>query len=61
MDYDLSDREIKVETEIELWKDKAEMWKVTFYRTKNKEAFGGDPIVWIFKHNGERFTVKHAK
>ena len=61
LDYDLNDREVKVETEIELWKDKGEMWKVTFYRTKNKDSFGGDPIVWILKSNGERFTVKHEK
>lgn len=61
MDYDLRDREIKVETETELWKDKDEMLKVTFYRTKNRDTFGGDPIVWIFKHNGEKFSIKHAK
>lgn len=61
LDYDLSDREIKVETETELWKDKGEMWKITFYRTKDRDIPGGDPIVWIFKNNGERFTVKHQK
>jgi hypothetical protein len=61
LDYDLRDRETKVETETELWKDKAEMWKVTFHRTKNRDAFGGDPVVWILKNNGEIFTVKHAK
>jgi hypothetical protein len=62
LDYDLSNREIKVETETELWKDKGEMWKITLYRTKDKNGWGsGDPIVWIYKSNGERFTVKHAK
>lgn len=60
-DYDLSDRKVTVETETKLWKEKGEMWKVTFRRTKDQESFGGDPIVWIFKRNGERFTVKHAK
>lgn len=62
LDYDLRNRKITVETETELWKDKGEMWKVTFYGEKVKDSWGGgDPIVWIFKHNGERFTVKHAK
>ncbi len=60
-DYDLTDRRIEVETETELWKDKGEMWKVTFYRTKNLHSFGGNPVVWLYKNNGERFTVKHQK
>lgn len=59
LDYDISDYEPLVETETELWKDKGEIWKVTFV-SKREKTFG-DPIVWIFKHNGERFTVKHAK
>lgn len=62
LDYDLRNREVKVETETELWKDKGEMWKITFYGKKDKDSWGGgDPIVWIYKSNGERFTVKHAK
>lgn len=60
-DYELSDRETRVETETEHWFDKGEMWKITFYRTKDRDSIGGDPIVWIFKSNGERFTVQHAK
>ena len=59
--YELRGREVRVETETELWKDKGEMWKITFQRTKNLDAFGGDPIVWIFKSNGEIFSVKHSK
>lgn len=61
LDYDLSDREAKVESETELWKDKGEMWKVTLYKTKNQDAFSGAPIVWVFKGTGEIFTVKHDK
>ncbi len=59
--YELRGRRIEVETETELWRDKGEMWKVTFYRTKNRDTNGGDPIVWVSKNNGEVFNVRHEK
>lgn len=60
--YDLLTRKVKVETENEMWKDRGEMWRVTFYRKgKDRDIYGGDPVVWIFKNNGEIFNVKHQK
>lgn len=64
LDYDLSGYKIKIETEKDRWKDRPEMWKITFEKVitkENENSFGGSPIVWIFKESGERFTVKHAK
>ncbi len=59
LDYDLRNREPKVKTEAELFKNYGEMWEVTFV-SKSEKSFG-DPIVWVLKANGEVFTVKHAK
>lgn len=63
LDYELHDAVPKVETENELWKEYGEMWKVTFvYKPPPAGVYGGgNPVVWILKSNGERFTVKHAK
>jgi hypothetical protein len=58
---DLRGRRIEVETETELWRDKGEMWKVTFYRANNRVTNGGDVTVWISKNNGEVFNLRHEK
>lgn len=53
-DYDLQNREIIV-------KEESDLWKITLYRKANRNTFGGDPIVWINKSNGEIIRVEHAK
>jgi hypothetical protein len=54
MDYDLKNREVKVE-------DAGNAWKVTLYRIKHQDFYGGDPVVWIDKSNGEFIRIEHAK
>jgi len=54
LDYDLRDREFKVETD-------GDAWQITVHRIKKGDFTGGDPMVWVNKADGSIKLVRHAK
>jgi len=54
LDYDLQNREFKVE-------DEGDKWKITLLKVKDRDFNGGDPIAWVKKSDGVVEAIQNAK